>query len=100
MKVVRRGIKNGIPIALGYLSVSFSFGAIGITMGFTPLEVILISLFNLTSAGQFASLGIIASQGTFIEMAIVEFTVNIRYAFMSLSLSQKVNDKFKGIFKC
>lgn len=99
MKELRRGIKNGIPIALGYLSVSFSFGAIGITMGFTPLEVILISLFNLTSAGQFASLGIIASQGTFIEMAIVEFTVNIRYAFMSLSLSQKVNDKFKGIFK-
>lgn len=99
MKELRRGIKNGIPIALGYLSVSFSFGAIGITMGFTPLEVILISLFNLTSAGQFASLGIIASQGTFIEIAIVEFTVNIRYAFMSLSLSQKVNDKFKGIFK-
>ena len=54
---------------------------------------------NLTSAGQFASLGIIAGQGTYLEMAIVELTVNIRYAFMSLSLSQKVDEKFKGIYK-
>lgn len=63
------------------------------------MQSVLISLFNLTSAGQFASLGIIAGQGTYLEMAIVELTVNIRYAFMSLSLSQKVDEKFKGIYK-
>ena len=99
MKEIRRGMKNGIPIALGYLSVSFSFGAIAVSMGFSVIQAILISLLNLTSAGQFASLGIIAGQGTYLEMAIVELTVNIRYAFMSLSLSQKVDDKFKGIYK-
>ena len=90
MKEIKRGMKNGIPIALGYLSVSFSFGAIAVSMGFSVMQSVLISLFNLTSAGQFASLGIIAGQGTYLEMAIVELTVNIRYAFMSLSLSQKV----------
>ena len=90
MKEIKRGMKNGIPIALGYLSVSFSFGAIAVSMGFSVMQSVLISLFNLTSAGQFASLGIIA---------IVELTVNIRYAFMSLSLSQKVDEKFKGIYK-
>ena len=99
MKEIKRGIKNGIPIALGYLSVSFSFGAIAVSMGFSVIQAILISLLNLTSAGQFASLGIIAGQGTYLEMAIVELTVNIRYAFMSLSLSQKVDEKFKGIYK-
>ena len=92
-------MKNGIPIALGYLSVSFSFGAIAVSMGFSVIQAVLISLLNLTSAGQFASLGIIAGQGTYLEMAIVELTVNIRYAFMSLSLSQKVDEKFKGIYK-
>ena len=99
MKEIKRGMKNGIPIALGYLSVSFSFGAIAVSMGFSVMQSVLISLFNLTSAGQFASLGIIAGQGTYLEMAIVELTVNIRYAFMSLSLSQKVDEKFKGIYK-
>ena len=99
MKEIRRGMKNGIPIALGYLSVSFSFGAIAVSMGFSVIQAVLISLLNLTSAGQFASLGIIAGQGTYLEMAIVELTVNIRYAFMSLSLSQKVDEKFKGIYK-
>ena len=92
-------MKNGIPIALGYLSVSFSFGAIAVSMGFSVIQAILISLLNLTSAGQYASLCIIAGQGTYLEMAIVELTVNIRYAFMSLSLAQKVDDKFKGIYK-
>ena len=56
-------MKNGIPIALGYLSVSFSFGAIAVSMGFSVIQAVLISLLNLTSAGQFASLGIIAGQG-------------------------------------
>ena len=90
MKEIKRGMKNGIPIALGYLSVSFSFGAIAVSMGFSVIQAVLISLLNLTSAGQFASLGIIAGQGTYLEMAI---------AFMSLSLSQKVDEKFKGIYK-
>ena len=58
-------VTNKIPIALGYLSVSFSFGAIAVSMGFSVMQSVLISLFNLTSAGQFASLGIIAGQGTF-----------------------------------
>ena len=89
MKEIKRGMKNGIPIALGYLSVSFSFGAIAVSMGFSVIQAVLISLLNLTSAGQW----------TYLEMAIVELTVNIRYACMSLSLSQKVDEKFKGIYK-
>ena len=81
-------MKNGIPIALGYLSVSFSFGAIAVSMGFSVIQAVLISLLNLTSAGQFASLEIIAGQGTYLEMAIVELpdksTLNIaNMAFLS-----------------
>lgn len=72
MKEIKRGMKNGIPIALGYLSVSFSFGAIAVSMGFSVIQAVLISLLNLTSAGQFASLGIIAGQGTYLEIEIVQ----------------------------
>ena len=53
------GLRDGIPIALGYLAVSFSFGIAAVAAGLTPIEAILISMTNLTSAGQFAGIGII-----------------------------------------
>lgn len=84
------GLKDGIPIALGYLSVSFTFGLTAIAMGI-PLEAaVIISLTNLTSAGQFAALELIAAFSSYTEMIFTQLLINIRYALMSLSLSQKV----------
>lgn len=89
------GVKDGIPIALGYLSVSFTFGMMAVSMGI-PLEVaVIISLTNLTSAGQFAGLNLLLLNGAYIEMALTQFIINLRYALMSLSLSQKVDPSLK-----
>ena len=90
----RKGLKDGIPIALGYLSVSFSFGILCKKMGIKTLGAIFISLTNLTSAGQLAGIGIIAALGSLSEMALTQLVINIRYALMSLSLSQKVDSSF------
>lgn len=90
----RNGIKDGLPIALGYLSVSFTFGITAVNMGIPPITAILISLTNVTSAGQVAGIGIIASGGSFAEMALAQLIINLRYALMSLSLSQKLDSKF------
>ena len=104
MKRFLEGIKDGIPIGLGYLSVSFTFGiaAVAPAGGQDPLSVwqaLLISMTNLTSAGQVAGLQIMLSGGTLVEMAISEFIINLRYSLMSISLSQKVNKKFRGIYR-
>lgn len=89
------GIKDGIPIGLGYLSVSFTFGMMAVSMGI-PLEVaVIISLTNLTSAGQFAGLPLLMMNGAYLEMAMTQFIINLRYALMSLSLSQKVDVNLK-----
>lgn len=86
----QNGLKDGIPIALGYLSVSFTFGLTAISIGI-PLEVaVVISLTNLTSAGQFAALELIAIFSSYTEMIFTQLLINLRYALMSLSLSQKV----------
>jgi len=95
--MLKRGIKDGIPIGLGYFSVSFSFGILAVTNGFSILQTLLISMTNLTSAGQFAGITVIASMGTMVEMAITQFVINLRYSLMAISLSQKVNRKFSGI---
>ena len=88
------GIKDGLPIALGYLSVSFTFGITAVNMGIPPITAILISLTNVTSAGQVAGIGIIASGGGYAEMAMAQLIINLRYALMSLSLSQKLDSRY------
>lgn len=91
MQEIRQGMKDGIPIALGYVSVSFTFGLMAIASGMDWWQAALISMTNLTSAGQFAGLEIMVAGGTLIEMALSQLVINIRYALMSLSLSQKVD---------
>lgn len=85
-----RGIKRGLPICLGYIPVSFTFGLIAVKMGFSPLQATIISLTNMASAGQFAGIRLIEGGAPYIELVITTFVINLRYFLMSLSLSQKV----------
>ena len=94
-----RGLKSGIPIGLGYLSVSFTFGLMAISAGFTWWQALLISMTTVTSAGQFSGINTMIVPGQYIEMLISQFTINVRYSFMSVSLSQKTDKKFKGIYR-
>lgn len=89
-----KGIKHGIPIALGYLSVSFSFGILAVRMGLNVLQATLISMTNLTSAGQVAGIGIIAAGSSYLEMALTQLIINLRYGLMGISLSQKLDKSF------
>ncbi len=88
-----QGIKDGIPIALGYLSVSFAFGIFAVNQGLYFWEAIAISMTNLTSAGQLAGVPIITGGLPFFELALSQIVINLRYALMSISLSQKLDDK-------
>lgn len=90
----KEGLKDGIPIGLGYLSVSFSFGISAVSQGLSAWAAAIISMTNLTSAGQVAGLTIIAAAGTLLEMALAQLIINMRYALMSLSLSQKLSGGF------
>ena len=89
------GIKDAVPIALGYLSVSFGFGIFAASLGLTPLEAWFVSALNLTSAGQVAGVQVIAAAGSLLEMALTQLVINIRYSLMALSLSQKLDDSFR-----
>ena len=99
MKNFTRGLKAGIPIGLGYLSVSFTFGIIAHTMGYKWWQAVFISALTLTSAGQFAGIETMLLPGRYIEMLISQLTINVRYSFMGISLAQKTNSKFRGIYR-
>lgn len=84
------GIRDGIPICLGYFSVAFAFGIFSVESGLGILQTLLISMTNVTSAGQLAGVPIIVAGGTLIELAVAQLVINLRYALMSVSLSQKL----------
>ncbi len=86
-----RGVRHGLPIGLGYLSVSFAFGMKAAAGGLTVLQAVLISMLNLTSAGQVAALPLMAAGASLGEMAVTQLTINLRYALMSLSLGRKLD---------
>lgn len=90
-----KGIKDGLPICIGYFAVSFAFGITAVGLGLTWLEALLISMTNLTSAGQLAGVPIIAGGGSLIEMAVSQLVINSRYALMSVTLSQKLGKSIK-----
>ena len=84
------GVRRGLPVGVGYFSVSFGFGAMAVANGIQAMDATLISLTNLTSAGQFAGLTLILAAAGLWEMVLTMLVINSRYALMSLALSQKM----------
>lgn len=89
----RTGVGRGLPVGMGYFSVSFGFGAMAVSQGLKVSEATLISLSNLTSAGQFAGLTVIVAAATLWEMILTQLIINSRYALMSLALSQRMGQR-------
>ncbi len=88
------GLRDGLPIGFGYLSVSFGFGIAVVAAGLSPLLALFISMTNETSAGQMAGLSILIAAGSLVEMALTQLVINIRYSLMAISLSQRLDKSF------
>ena len=89
----KKGVQTGVPVGLGYFSVSFGFGAMAIAQGLSALNATLISATNLTSAGQFAGLTLIVAMGTLWEMVMTQIVINSRYSLMSIALAQRMGER-------
>ena len=93
MKDFKEGLRDSLPIAIGYFSVSFTFGIMAASFGIAPLTAGLLSLLNVTSAGQFAGITLFASGAAYLELVLTQIVINLRYALMSLTLTQKLSEK-------
>ncbi|SFU79551.1 AzlC family ABC transporter permease [Butyrivibrio sp. M55] len=89
----RDGVRDAVPIFLGYIAVSFAFGIESSKIGMTVFQSAMTSLLNVTSAGQFSALEIIEKNGSFLELAVLQFIINLRYMLMSAALSQRLDPK-------
>lgn len=92
-KVYFTGVRRGLPVGVGYFSVSFGFGAMAAAQGIHALTATLISATNLTSAGQFAGLTLILAAAGIWELILTTVVINSRYALMSLALSQRMGSR-------
>lgn len=89
-QALRRGVRDGIPIGLGYFAVAFSLGIMARTAGLTPGQGFLASLLCNASAGEYAAFTLIAAGGTYLEMALITLITNARYLLMGCALSQRI----------
>lgn len=88
----RQGLQDGLPICLGYLSVAFAFGIFATDAGLSPWQAVIISMTNVTSAGQLAGVPILVGGLPIAEMILTQCVINLRYSLMSVSLSQKLDN--------
>lgn len=86
----RRGMRDGIPIALGYFAVAFTLGIAARNAGFSAFQAAVSSLLNHASAGEYAVISLVAAGAGYWEMAVMALVSNARYLLMSCSLSQKL----------
>lgn len=93
LKHYSHGVRTGLPVGVGYFSVSFGFGAMAAAQGIKALDATIISLSNLTSAGQFAGLTLMVAGATLWEIVLTQIVINSRYALMSLALSQRMGSR-------
>lgn len=89
----KKGLKDGIPIALGYFAVAFTLGIAAEKAGLTAFQTFIATGTTLASAGGYAGISVIAAGGTYFEMFLTMLIVNARYILMSCSLSQKISPK-------
>ena len=85
------GIRDGIPIGLGYFAVSFSLGILAKDVGLTPVQAAVMSLLNNASAGEYMGLTVMAANGTLWGMALAMLITNARYLLMSCAMSQRMD---------
>ena len=88
-RVFAEGMRDGVPIALGYFAVAFSLGIAARHAGFTPLQGFLASFLNNASAGEYAAFSLIASGATLAQIALITLIANARYLLMSCALAQR-----------
>lgn len=88
-KEFKEGMRDGIPIGLGYLAVSFSLGVAAKSAGLTAFQGFIASLLNNASAGEYAGFTVIAANASYLEMMLMTLIANARYLLMSCALSQK-----------
>ena len=88
-----RGLKDGLPIGLGYLAVSFALGITAKNAGMTAFQGFLMSWLGMASAGEYAAITVIGASASYLEMAAVTLIANARYLLMSFALSQRLSPK-------
>lgn len=91
-KAFLKGMKAGVPIALGYFAVSFSLGIAAKSVGLTPFQGFLASLLNSASAGEYALFSLIGAGASLMELFFVTLVANGRYLLMSCALGQKFSE--------
>ena len=95
----KNGLRDGMPIALGYFAVSFTLGIAAKNAGFSAIQAMVTSILNNASAGQYAIFSLVAAGSGYLEVAVMTLVANARYLLMSCALSQKLSPEMSVLHR-
>ena len=95
----REGMRDGVPIGLGYFAVAFALGVAARDAGLSPVQGFVASILCLASAGEYAGFTVIAAASPMFEMALITLIINARYLLMSTAVSQKLSEKIRPVHR-
>ncbi|MBO4382838.1 MAG: AzlC family ABC transporter permease [Clostridia bacterium] len=87
---IRDGLRDAVPIAIGYFAVAIALGITARQAGITPFQGFVSSFLNRTSTGEFAGYRLVLEQAPYLAMFVMTLIVNARYVLMSAALSQRI----------
>ena len=90
------GLRDGLPIGLGYFAVAFSLGIAARGAGLSAWQGLIASLLCNASAGEYALFTLIGAGASYLELALVTLITNARYLLMSCALSQRISPQMKN----
>ena len=94
-----KGIRDGVPIGLGYFAVAFSLGITAKSIGLRPITCMITSILCHASAGEYAVYTVIGENAAYIEMAVMVLVANARYLLMSAAMSQRMDSSLSFLHR-
>ena len=84
---LKSGVKDALPIILGYLPIGIAYGMLAVNKGLTPLQTTAMSAFVFAGSAQLVSIEMIAAGAAVAAIVFMTFLVNLRHLLLSASLS-------------
>lgn len=90
---LNRGIREAIPIVLGYLPLGFAFGVLAHNVGVSVFQATMMSVLCFTGAGQYTTIGIMQAGGAVVTIILANILVNLRYLLFATSTVPYLRDR-------
>jgi 4-azaleucine resistance transporter AzlC len=88
----KKGIRAGMPVAVGYFPIAIAFGALANQAQLSLLDGVLMSVLVYAGASQFVGVSLLLAGTGVLQIITTTFFLNLRHLIMSLAVNDQMRD--------